>query len=88
MTEKGNSRLLGRPRDADGAASCERAPIPIRSMIPWDNGRGVVLAGSAAGIVAPAFGEGIYHAMLGERLVAEAVEAMCTMAAGVEAVHE
>ena len=57
-------------------------------MIPWDNGRGVVLAGSAAGIVAPAFGEGIYHAMLGERLVAEAVEAMCTMAAGVEAVHE
>lgn len=48
-------------------------------MIPWDNGRGVVLAGSAAGIVAPAFGEGIYHAMVGERLVAEAVEAMCTM---------
>ena len=30
------------------------------------------------GIVAPASGEGIYHAMLGGRLAAEAVEAMCT----------
>ena len=31
----------------------------------WDNGRDVVLAGDAAGVVAPASGEGIYYAMAG-----------------------
>ena len=39
----------------------------------WDNGRDVVLAGDAAGVVAPASGEGIYYAMLGGRLAADAV---------------
>ncbi len=34
----------------------------------WDNGRDVVLAGDAAGVVAPASGEGIYYAMAGGRL--------------------
>ena len=55
----------------------EGAPIPLRPMRRWDNGRDVVLAGDAAGVVAPASGEGIYYAMLGGRLAADAVEAFC-----------
>jgi len=50
----------------------EGAPIPLRPMKRWDNGRDVVLAGDAAGVVAPASGEGIYYAMAGGRLAAEA----------------
>ena len=38
----------------------------------WDNGRDVLLAGDAAGVVAPASGEGIYYAMVGGRLAAQA----------------
>jgi geranylgeranyl diphosphate/geranylgeranyl-bacteriochlorophyllide a reductase len=53
---------------------CEGAPIPLRPLRRWDNGRDVVLAGDAAGVVAPASGEGIYYAMTGGRLAAEAVE--------------
>ncbi|TCT04951.1 geranylgeranyl reductase [Tepidamorphus gemmatus] len=61
-----------------GLAGCETvrregAPIPLRSLRRWDDGRNVVLAGDAAGVVAPASGEGIYYAMLGGRLAAEAV---------------
>ena len=52
----------------------EGAPIPMRPMARWDNGRDVVLAGDAAGVVAPASGEGIYYAMTGGRLAADAVE--------------
>ncbi len=52
---------------------CEGAPIPLKPLRRWDNGRDVVLAGDAAGVVAPASGEGIYYAMLGGRLAAEAV---------------
>ncbi|WP_431267643.1 hypothetical protein [Dankookia sp. P2] len=52
----------------------EGAPIPMKPAKRWDNGRDVVLAGDAAGVVAPASGEGIYYAMLGGRLAAEAVE--------------
>jgi geranylgeranyl reductase len=52
----------------------EGAPIPLKPLRRWDNGRDVVLAGDAAGVVAPASGEGIYYAMLGGRLAAEAVE--------------
>jgi geranylgeranyl reductase len=51
----------------------EGAPIPLRPLKRWDNGRDVVLAGDAAGVVAPASGEGIYYAMEGGRLAAEAV---------------
>lgn len=51
----------------------EGAPIPLKPLRRWDNGRDLVLAGDAAGIVAPASGEGIYYAMLGGRLAAEAV---------------
>jgi geranylgeranyl reductase len=52
----------------------EGAPIPMKPAKRWDNGRDVVLAGDAAGVVAPASGEGIYYAMLGGRLAAEACE--------------
>jgi geranylgeranyl diphosphate/geranylgeranyl-bacteriochlorophyllide a reductase len=50
----------------------EGAPIPMKPLSRWDNGRDVVLAGDAAGVVAPASGEGIYYAMTGGRLAAEA----------------
>lgn len=53
----------------------EGAPIPLQPLPRWDNGRDVVLAGDAAGVVAPASGEGIYYAMAGGALAAEAVEA-------------
>jgi geranylgeranyl reductase len=53
----------------------EGAPIPLTPLPCWDNGRDVVLAGDAAGVVAPASGEGIYYAMVGGRFAAEAVEA-------------
>ena len=50
----------------------EGAPIPMKPLKSWDNGRDVVLAGDAAGVVAPASGEGIYYAMYGGRLAADA----------------
>ncbi|MGF1651381.1 MAG: geranylgeranyl diphosphate reductase [Hyphomicrobiaceae bacterium] len=46
----------------------EGAPIPLKPLKRWDNGRDVLLAGDAAGVVAPASGEGIYYAMLAGRL--------------------
>lgn len=52
---------------------CEGAPIPLRPLKRWDDGRNVLLAGDAAGVVAPASGEGIYYAMTGGRLAAESV---------------
>ena len=52
----------------------EGAPIPLKPLRRWDNGRDVILAGDAAGVVAPASGEGIYYAMLGGRLAGEAVD--------------
>lgn len=52
----------------------EGAPIPIKPLPRWDNGRDVVIAGDAAGVVAPASGEGIFYAMTGGRLAADAVE--------------
>lgn len=54
---------------------CEGAPIPLRPLRRWDDGRAVVIAGDAAGIVAPASGEGIYYAMAGGRFAAEAADA-------------
>ncbi|MEO8937105.1 MAG: geranylgeranyl diphosphate reductase [Burkholderiaceae bacterium] len=53
----------------------EGAPLPMKPLKRWDNGRDTVLAGDAAGVVAPASGEGIYYAMAGGRLAAESVEA-------------
>jgi geranylgeranyl reductase len=51
----------------------EGAPIPMKPLKRWDDGRAVLLAGDASGVVAPASGEGIYYAMLGGRLAAESV---------------
>ena len=51
----------------------EGAPIPMKPLRRWDNGRDVVLAGDAAGVVAPASGEGIYYAMAGGRFAGAAV---------------
>lgn len=51
----------------------EGAPLPLKPMRRWDNGRNVLLAGDAAGTVAPSSGEGIYYAMLSGTLSAEAV---------------
>ncbi|MES2978360.1 MAG: geranylgeranyl diphosphate reductase [Pseudomonadota bacterium] len=51
----------------------EGAPIPMKPLPRWDNGRDVVLAGDAAGVVAPASGEGIYYAMVGGQMAAEAI---------------
>jgi geranylgeranyl reductase len=68
----------GKLRDAAGLAHCEvvrreGAPLPMKPLKRWDNGRDVVLAGDAAGVVAPASGEGIYYAMAGGRMAADAV---------------
>jgi len=68
---------VGRLRDAAGLQNAtvlrrEGAPLPMKPLPRWDNGRDVVLAGDAAGVVAPASGEGIYYAMLGGRLAADA----------------
>jgi len=68
-------------RASTGLAACETlrregAPIPMKPLRRWDNGRDLVLAGDAAGVVAPASGEGIYYAMLGGDLAAQAVEAL------------
>jgi len=52
----------------------EGAPLPMKPLPRWDNGRNVVLAGDAAGVVAPASGEGIYYALEGGRLAADSVE--------------
>jgi len=72
-------RAVSDLRDAAGLASVETirgegAPLPMKPLKRWDNGRDVVLAGDAAGVVAPASGEGIYYAMLGGRLAAEAAD--------------
>jgi geranylgeranyl reductase len=53
----------------------EGAPIPLKPLPRWDNGRDVILAGDAAGVVAPASGEGIYYAMVGGEYAADAAEA-------------
>ena len=53
----------------------EGAPIPLKPLDRWDNGRDVVLAGDAAGVVAPSSGEGIYYAMVGGRVAATAAQA-------------
>ena len=56
----------------------EGAPIPMKPLKRWDDGRAIVLSGDAAGVVAPASGEGIYYAMLCGRLSASAIETFLT----------
>ena len=72
-------------RAASGLSGCrtirrEGAPIPLKPLDRWDNGRDVVLAGDAAGVVAPSSGEGIYYAMMGGRVAAQAADACLTSA--------
>ncbi len=67
-------------RAASGLTDCrtirkEGAPIPLKPLECWDNGKDVVLAGDAAGVVAPSSGEGIYYAMVGGRVAATAAAA-------------
>ncbi len=52
----------------------EGAPIPLKPRKRWDNGRDCVVAGDAAGVVAPASGEGIYYAMTAGRMAADATD--------------
>lgn len=66
-------------RESAGLAGAETvrregAPLPMKPLARWDNGLDVVLAGDAAGVVAPASGEGIYYAMYGGQLAADAVD--------------
>jgi len=51
----------------------EGAPIPMKPLRRWDDGKHVLLAGDAAGCVAPASGEGIFYAMACGRIAAETV---------------
>jgi geranylgeranyl reductase len=72
-------RAVARLRDATGLDRVETlrregAPIPLHPLARWDNGHAVVLAGDAAGVVAPASGEGIYYAMVGGREAAVAID--------------
>jgi len=69
-----------RLRAQSGLTDCktirrEGAPIPLKPLDRWDNGRDIVLAGDAAGVVAPSSGEGIFYAMVGGRVAATAVAA-------------
>ncbi|KAA2238093.1 geranylgeranyl diphosphate reductase [Salinarimonas soli] len=74
---KGSVADLRRTVGLEGAETIRRegAPIPLRPLRRWDDGRGVLLVGDAAGVVAPSSGEGIYYAMASARLGADAVEA-------------
>ena len=69
-------RTLRRSAALEGCETVrsEGAPIPLKPLRRWDNGRDVVLAGDAAGVVAPASGEGIYYAMEGGRQAARAAD--------------
>ncbi|MBU6377607.1 MAG: geranylgeranyl diphosphate reductase [Gammaproteobacteria bacterium] len=65
----------------------EGAPIPLRPLGRWDNGRDVLLAGDAAGVVAPASGEGIYYAMACGRMAAQALD-KCLLTGNAHALRE
>lgn len=72
-------------RRSSGLETCriirrEGAPLPLKAMRRWDNGRNILLIGDAAGTVAPSSGEGIYYAMLCGQLAADSV-AECLEAA-------
>jgi geranylgeranyl reductase len=67
-------------RRESGMENCETirkegAPIPLKPLKRWDNGKDVVVVGDAAGVVAPASGEGIYYAMACGRMAAETADA-------------
>lgn len=71
---------VGALREESGMADCETirkegAPIPLKPLKKWDNGKDVVVVGDAAGVVAPASGEGIYYAMACGRMAADTADA-------------
>ena len=73
---------VGELRAAAGLAGAETirregAPLLLHPLPRWDDGRDVLLAGDAAGVIAPASGEGIYYAMVGGTYAAEAVDEFC-----------
>ena len=76
LSLKDKTALLRDVAGLDKAETIRRegAPIPLKPLPKWDNGRDVILAGDAAGVVAPASGEGIYYAMACGRMVAETVD--------------
>jgi geranylgeranyl reductase len=51
---------------------------PLKPLRRWDNGRDVVVTGDAAGVVAPASGEGIYYAMAAGRMAGLAIDGLLT----------
>ena len=55
-----------------GTIRREGAPIPLKPLPRWEDDRCVIVAGDAAGVVAPASGEGIYYAMVCGEIAAEA----------------
>ena len=70
-------------REAIGLADAETirvegAPIPMKPLKRWDNGRDLVVCGDAAGVVAPSSGEGIYYALECGRIAAVAVDNFLT----------
>jgi geranylgeranyl reductase len=65
--------------DGNATIRKEGAPIPLKPLKKWDNGRDIMVVGDAAGVVAPSSGEGIYYAMACARMAADAVhEALVT----------
>ncbi|MGL4314893.1 MAG: geranylgeranyl diphosphate reductase [Sphingomonas sp.] len=72
-------KAVARLRATTGLDQCETvrvegAPIPLTPLKRWDNGRDVLVCGDAAGVVAPASGEGIYYAMACGRIAAQSVD--------------
>ncbi|MEM7692961.1 MAG: geranylgeranyl diphosphate reductase [Pseudomonadota bacterium] len=59
--------------DAVATRRTEGAPIPLKPLKKWDNGRDTVVIGDAAGVVAPCSGEGIYYAMASGEVAASVV---------------
>ena len=69
---------VGRLRETAGLGDSatlrrEGAPLPMKPLPRWDNGRDVGGVGDAAGVVAPSSGEGIYYAMACARMAADKV---------------
>ena len=81
---RGATGALRQAAGLEGAETVRRegAPLPMKPLKKWDNGRDVVLAGDAAGVVAPASGEGIYYAMVGGQFAAQAVEQLLVTGRG------
>lgn len=76
---QGVNRLRSRTGLADAVTvRREGAPIPMKPLRRWDDGRAVLVIGDAAGVVAPASGEGIYYAMASGRFAADALDRLLT----------